>query len=162
MGPPAGLLPQDAKAGYHCDGCGVQDPAYRCGSRACDFDLCAACYGGFVGRAEMLQAEYGFRCGRECARCVRERADALNLCTDFVVEQQQQQQQQHASSQPTHKSKPGGSRVMSAGEFVVKYACDGAGCSGMRVPSSRYHGMLICNLCHELRSVKSLDAQIVK
>jgi hypothetical protein len=51
---------------------------------------------------------------------------------------------------------------MSAGEFVVKYACDGAGCSGMRVPSSRYHGMLICNLCHELRSVKSLDAQIVK
>ena len=30
----------NAAAGYHCDGCNLQDPAYRCATTGCDFDRC--------------------------------------------------------------------------------------------------------------------------
>jgi hypothetical protein len=49
----------DAPQGYHCDGCSSADPEYRCATMGCDFDLCAACFGGFVGRGEYCAARPG-------------------------------------------------------------------------------------------------------
>ena len=127
----------EAAAGYHCDGCGAADPHYRCPSATCDWDLCAACFSGFVGRGEHLLGEYGFRC--DCERCELEREEEATATTEFREEDLGSEGGPAASL---------ARRAKRIEEFLFRFCCASKDCEdGVMVPRLGQPHVLECNRC---------------
>jgi hypothetical protein len=76
-----------------------------------------------VGRGEKLEADYGFRCGADCQRCVSETV-------------------RHTRGVPSGEAAADGEGTVE--HFMARHVCDVDGCSGIRVLSGAW---LTCNRC---------------